>query len=319
MGLVFGRLLPKGFARESFAGKKAHRLDEQRLAELNRWVESGMKALKIPGVAVGVVQDGKVVFAGGFGVRTLGEPKAPDADTLFMIASNTKALTTLLLARLVDEKKLTWETPVTSVLPTFKLGDAETTKKVLVKHLICACTGLPRQDLEWLFEFGDLIGHHSDMMWLPEHGVGAVIRTNGDGGSSLRTTFRRKLLEVLFDGQPEADAQIASAARSLFTRLEAERKLMTIPAAAEESGKLAARYRNPALGAVAVSRKGSATLFDFGEWKSEVASRKNPDGTVSFLTIAPGVLEFEFVVGTAGEKKTLVTRDAQHEYVFTEE
>ncbi|HEY9508080.1 MAG TPA: hypothetical protein VIQ27_19170, partial [Gemmatimonadales bacterium] len=58
-------------------------------------------------------------------------------------------------------------------------------------------------------------------------------------------------------------------------------------------------------------------VFDFGEWRSEVGSRKNPDGTVSFITTAPGVLGFEFVVGS-GERRTLVTRDAQHEYVFTE-
>ncbi len=64
-----------------------------------------------------------------------------------------------------------------------------------------------------------------------------------------------------------------------------------------------------------MSRAGGATTFDFGEWKSEVASRKNPDGTISFLTTAPGISGFEFVVGP-GPKKTLVTRDAQHEYVF---
>jgi CubicO group peptidase (beta-lactamase class C family) len=97
-----------------------------------------------------------VAFAGGFGVRTLGEPKAVDADTLFMIASNTKALTTLLLAKLVEDHRFTWETPVTSLLPTFRLGDADTTSRVLVKHLICACTGMPRQDMEWMFEYGGL-------------------------------------------------------------------------------------------------------------------------------------------------------------------
>ena len=95
-----------------------------------------------------------MVFAGGFGVRQLGKPEKPDADTLYIIASNTKAMTTLLLGRLVDQKKLTWQTPVTKLLPQFKLGDAETTSKVLVEHLVCACTGLPRQDFEWLLEFG---------------------------------------------------------------------------------------------------------------------------------------------------------------------
>ena len=72
-----------------------------------------------------------------------------------MIASNTKAMTTLLIAKLVDDGKVAWDTRVTSLLPSFKLGDAATTKQVLVKHLICACTGLPRQDFEWLMEFKD--------------------------------------------------------------------------------------------------------------------------------------------------------------------
>src|SRR6185436_10825581 len=49
--------------------------------------------------------------------------------------------------------KLTWDTPVISVMPTFKLGDDATTRSVLIKHLICACTGMPRQDMEWIFEY----------------------------------------------------------------------------------------------------------------------------------------------------------------------
>jgi CubicO group peptidase (beta-lactamase class C family) len=162
---------------------------------------------------------------------------------------------------------------------------------------------------------GDLIGYHSDMMWLPDHNVGAVILTNGDPGWVLRSAFDRKLLEVLFDGRPQADADVAAQAKSYFERLAAERKLLTVPAAAADAGKLAPRYINDALGEIAVSRAGAATIFDFGEWKSEVASRRNPDGTVSFLTIAPGIIGLEFVVG-AGPKPTLIVRDAQHEYVF---
>ena len=75
------------------------------------------------------------------------------ADTLFIAASNTKALTTLLLAGLVDEGKMRWNQPVTELHPGFRLGDDATTRQVLVEHLICACTGMPRQDLEWLLEY----------------------------------------------------------------------------------------------------------------------------------------------------------------------
>ena len=67
----------------------------------------------MPGVGFGLIDDGKVVFAGGFGVRELGKPAKVDDDTLFMIASNTKALTTLLLAKVVDRGKFSWDTPVT--------------------------------------------------------------------------------------------------------------------------------------------------------------------------------------------------------------
>jgi CubicO group peptidase (beta-lactamase class C family) len=156
VALVFGRLLPKGYRRESFAGKKANTLDAARLAELSRFIESGLKGLGVPGVAFGVVQDGKVVFADGFGTKQLGTNEKPNADTLFMVASNTKAMTTLLLAKLVDEHRLTWQTPVTTLFPSFRLGDTATTQSVLVKHLICACTGMPRQDLEWIFEYGNI-------------------------------------------------------------------------------------------------------------------------------------------------------------------
>src|SRR5581483_675718 len=136
VSLIFGRLLPKGYTRESFAGKKANALDAARVADLTKWVEKAMAALKVPGVSIGIVQNGKTVFAGGFGVRELGKKEKPDADTLYMIASNTKALTTLLLGKLVEDKKLTWDTPVKDVLPSFKLGDDEITAQVKVRHLV---------------------------------------------------------------------------------------------------------------------------------------------------------------------------------------
>jgi hypothetical protein len=162
---------------------------------------------------------------------------------------------------------------------------------------------------------GDLVGYHSDMIWLPEHNVGAVILTNADPGWVLRSAFRRKLLEVLFDGRPEADADVAAQAKSYYGRLAAERKLFTVPADAQDAAKLAPHYASAALGEIDVRHAGAATVFDFGEWKSEVASRHNPDGTVSFLTTAPGVVGFEFVVGS-GPQPSLIVRDAQHEYVF---
>ena len=153
IGLALQSLRPKGYARESFAGKKANPLDEKRLATLKEFVAGGMKMFDVPGVGLAFLDGGKTVWAGGLGVKELGKPDPVDADTLFIAASNTKALTTLLLAELVDEGKMRWDQPVTELYPAFKLGDDATTRQVLVEHLICACTGMPRQDLEWLFEY----------------------------------------------------------------------------------------------------------------------------------------------------------------------
>lgn len=146
-------LHPKDFVRESFVGKKPKTLDADAIAAILKSVDHARERAQIPGVAIALVQDGKVVHAGGLGVRALGKPEKVDDRTRFIIASNTKALTTLLLAKLVDDKKLGWDTKVTSILPAFKLGDADTTSKVEVQHLVCACTGLPRQDFEWLLQY----------------------------------------------------------------------------------------------------------------------------------------------------------------------
>jgi CubicO group peptidase (beta-lactamase class C family) len=153
IGLIFESVRPKGYKRESFAGRTAQPLDAAHIEQLKQFVETSMQQLGIPGVSMALIDRGKVVYEGGFGLRELGKPEPVDANTLFMAASNTKGMTTLLLAELVDEKKLTWDEPVIDVYPSFKLGSADTTKRVLIKNLICACTGLPRQDFEWIFEF----------------------------------------------------------------------------------------------------------------------------------------------------------------------
>jgi hypothetical protein len=151
--LTLGSLRAKGYRREKFAGRNARPLDAQCLAQITDFVRDLMQQFGIPGVGLSLIDAGKIVFEGGFGVKTLGKPDPVDADTLFLAASNTKALTTLLLALLVDEEKFCWDQPVTEVYPGFALGDHETTRQVLVKHLVGACTGLPRQDCEWLFNF----------------------------------------------------------------------------------------------------------------------------------------------------------------------
>ena len=498
VSLALQSLRPKGYTRESFAGKRAHPLDEKRLAVLKEFVADAMKTLDTPGVGLAFIDGGKTVWAGGLGVKELGKPDPVGPDTLFLAASNTKALTTLLLAEMVDEGKMRWDQPVTELFPEFRLGDEATTRQVQVRHLICACTGMPRQDLEWLFEYreetpasavkllgtmqptsrfgevfqysnlmaaaagfiggaravpgkewgaaydeamrtkvfeplgmttttfdfakamkgdfarphgddvdgrvtvarmdpnysivpvrpaggvwtsarelaryvemelakgllpngkrlvsaenllaryepnvilgedatygmalmvdkrygvqvvhhgGDLFGYHSDMIWLPEYGVGAVILANSDSGVYIRGPLLRRLLEVLFDGKPEAEASLKSAAAQRKAAIAKERERLAVPADPAAVAKLAPRYTNEALGEVKVLREGNATVFDAGEWRSAVASRKNDDGTISFITTDPTMAGFEFVVADKDGKRRLISRDAQHEYVFAE-
>ena len=81
INLIYGKFLPKGYERESFANRKANTLDAARVAELNRFITRAMALTGVPGVSVGLYQNGHVVFAGGFGVREMGKPTPPDAQT----------------------------------------------------------------------------------------------------------------------------------------------------------------------------------------------------------------------------------------------
>ena len=109
---------PAGYSTETFAGRTAHPLDAARVEALKAFVQNSMQELGVPGAAMALVDHGKVVFSGGFGVRELGRPEPVDADTLFAVASNTKGMTTLLLAELVDQGKLRWDEPVTEPIRT---------------------------------------------------------------------------------------------------------------------------------------------------------------------------------------------------------
>ncbi|HSB63342.1 MAG TPA: rhodanese-like domain-containing protein, partial [Thermoanaerobaculia bacterium] len=124
--------------------------------------------------------------------------------------------------------------------------------------------------------------------------------------------------ELLFDGKSEAEDQVRVGAAQRKAEIAKERERLVVPADAVEAGKLASRYASPALGPIEVKKQGKSVVFDFGEWHSAVASRKNDDGTTSFITIDPTISGFDFVVADRDGKKALVTRDAQHEYVFRE-
>lgn len=499
LALIVGPAIaqPATVPRESFAGRTAHELDAARIEALKTFIETSREALGVPGISVGIVQNGETVFAGGFGVRELGKPEKVDADTLYLVASNTKPLTTLMLAKLVDEGKVAWDTPVADLMPAFRLADAETTRRIQVRHLLCACTGLPYRNLDWefatadapatlafdilarmrptgtfgqiysysnpiaaaggfvgghvaypelelgeaydrtmqtrvfgplgmtrstfdfdkamqgnyarahgvtpggelvqvdparnrqmhsvrptggawtnvddllayvrvelagglredgsryissealkarwaaqvgtgaqswygmgldttvadgtpvMFHGGRLYGFRGDTVWLPEHGVGMVILMNASTGNVLMEALPRKLLEVLFDAEPKAEAMVAAAVVADRERRAASAQSLNYPAKAEHAASLAPRYRNDILGDLRVTQAEGQTVFRFAAWKTPVASREAADGTVSFVAMAASPPP-PFVVGKAGDGRTLTIREGREAFVFTE-
>ena len=119
--------------------------------DLDRDVNRALKTFDVPGMAIAIIKDGKVVATKGYGVRKLGDPAPVTGKTLFEIASNSKAFTAAGLAQLVDEGKLGWDDPVTKHLPAFQMSDAYVTQAMTVRDLLVhrSGLGLGAGDLLW--------------------------------------------------------------------------------------------------------------------------------------------------------------------------
>ncbi|PYO62499.1 MAG: serine hydrolase [Gemmatimonadetes bacterium] len=115
-------------------------------------VARALREFQVPGAAIAIVKDGRVVLAKGYGVRRLGDPTPVDAHTLFQIASNTKAFATACLALLADSGKLAWVDRVTKYLPDFQLADPWVTREFTIEDLVThrSGLGLGAGDLLWL-------------------------------------------------------------------------------------------------------------------------------------------------------------------------
>lgn len=120
-------------------------------AGYDAYVEQVLKTFDVPGAAVAIVKDGRIVLAKGYGVRQLGRPGRVDADTRFGIASNTKLFTATALALLVEQGKLRWDDPVIRYLPDFAMYDPYVTRELTVRDLLVhrSGLGLGAGDLLW--------------------------------------------------------------------------------------------------------------------------------------------------------------------------
>jgi CubicO group peptidase (beta-lactamase class C family) len=111
-------------------------------ADLDGYVTRVMEIFEVPGLALAVVRDGRVLAARGYGVRETGRPGPVDPHTRFGIASNTKAFTATAIALLVEEGKLEWDAPVIRYLPWFRMWDPWVTREITVRDLLVHRSGL---------------------------------------------------------------------------------------------------------------------------------------------------------------------------------
>jgi CubicO group peptidase (beta-lactamase class C family) len=144
---------PEGLSTPNFAGAERKDWGEKESAQMSEFLRLGMVQLQIPGIAMAVVQAGRIVFAEGFGTPRIGSSERVRPETRFMIGSNTKPLTTLMMARLVARGNFDWSTPVTKLLPDFALADPELTHKLEMRHTVAASTGMPPRDMDLIFKF----------------------------------------------------------------------------------------------------------------------------------------------------------------------
>ena len=127
-------------------------------SKLDALIQNTLKTFDVPGISVGIIKDGKVVYSKGFGVRSLTTNQAMNDETLVGIASNSKGFTATALAILADEGKLNFDDKVSKYIPEFQMHDAYVSQEVTIKDLIThrAGLGLGQGDLMFFPEGGSL-------------------------------------------------------------------------------------------------------------------------------------------------------------------
>ena len=495
LNIAVGSLAVAARTEENLAGRRAHTLDPARLEKLVAFAEEARKQTHVPGVALAVVQDGKIVLEKGLGVRELGTNEPVTPSTLFMIGSMTKPLTSLMMARLVDSRKFTWETPITKLMPAFALGDPDATSLVTMAHSMCACTGLPRWDMEFIFEskgstptsrielvramkpttgFGETfqysnlmvasggyvaaitatgekdlrrayanamtsevlgplgmtstavdidvarkreharphgrtltfetqtipteyergvdsvmpaggawstvrdisrwlllelgngtldgkqviseanllerrkprvkisawsayglalmidesrglksIGHggntfgfSADATFFPEHGIGFIMLTNAQAANAYMGAVRRRLVELLFDANEEAEQGLAFGIKQQAENIKKQLTEITMIPEATFVEPVLGTWTNPRLGTIEFRREGAGVTLDVGEWKSTVGEHKDQSGVRRLILTGPPFAGLAFWPQSTGTKTTLLFETAQQKYVF---
>jgi len=148
-GSALGQQKPKPAKGKPSAAATPQPAAKPGLEGLDAFVSEVMKEWKVPGLAIAVVQDGKVILSKGYGLRDVSRNLPVTPKTLFAIGSITKSFTVSVLGMLVDEGKLDWDKPVRDYLPGFQLYDPAASERITPRDMVTHRSGLPRHDYVW--------------------------------------------------------------------------------------------------------------------------------------------------------------------------
>jgi len=192
-------------------------LSEALISDLENYTVSLMKEFDVPGMAMVLVQGDKVVYSHGLGVRDFGTKAPVTTQTLFGIASTTKSMTAVMIASLVDDDVIAWDTPLKAVLSSFSLYNPEVTQKMTFRHTLCMCSSIPEhkepitvqyskmtaEDVMDMMETVPLSGtfEHTFNYSTPIVAVGGYLAALADGGEygNLARAYTDVMQERLFD------------------------------------------------------------------------------------------------------------------------
>src|SRR6185436_18517927 len=122
---------------------------DQVLAGLDDYCQQAITEWKVPGLAIGVIRDGKLLLARGYGVRKLGSEDLVTENTVFPIASCTKSFTAAMVGKLVDQRKLRWDGPITRHVPGLVIPTREGGAEPTLRHALQHRSGLPTANMLW--------------------------------------------------------------------------------------------------------------------------------------------------------------------------
>jgi len=121
----------------SYVATDTMEMEPEKYAALKSFAEKRLRETKVPGAGVGIIKDGKVIFAGGFGTRDLNKGEPVNSQTAYLIGSSTKPFTSTAIAILAQDGLVDWDKPVRTYLPTFGFKDEYVSARVTLRDLAC--------------------------------------------------------------------------------------------------------------------------------------------------------------------------------------